>query len=401
MNPADNINIENILKNAAVDTNPEQDREILENLKIELQTCQDKKSDKWYTRSNIMNNKLIKIAAAAVILVSVSLFFTFSNGAGTIALADAITPLLNAKNAVLDIIIGEGENQTVIQDTIMGQKISRKVKGIQSVDMVIDLNEMRLMTISPKERIVTYVKLDGLGNIQNYLSHLQTLAQKLLDSKYFEVEDLGYKTYDGREYYVYKATVIDKPQNAIIIWIDLESLLPVRIIEQNANITITCDNIKFNVDIDESIFSLEVPEGYTEQKTAIDFSVNTEEKFIEMLKITSETMNDGFFPDSINLEDMIKFAQTKMEKAFKDNELSNELQVELSTKWGQGLVFIRMYKGQGKWYYNGKGVKLGEAETPVFWWHPQDTDNWRVIYGDLTVQECPETDLPEVFNNSK
>ncbi len=399
MRPADNNNIENILKNVVVETNPELDRDILENLKNELDSCQNKATGKLNNWSKIMNNKFTKIAAAAVILIALSIFLTFSNGGSSIALADAIKPLLNAKNAVMEIILGEGENQTVINDTIMGQKIFREVRGIQGARMVIDLNEMKLMTISPQEKTVTYVKLDGLGNIQNYLVHMQNLMQKLLDSDYFEVEDIGYKTENNIEYYVYKATVKDRPQYAITIWIEPATSMPVKVIEQNANTTITCDNIKFNVDIDESVFSMEVPDGYTEQKTAIDFSANTEENFIEMLRLTSEIMNDGFFPDSVGLEDMVKFAQTRMEKAFKDKKLSNEQQVEIATKWGQGLVFIRMYKGQGQWYYNGKGVKLGEAETPVFWWHPQNSDNWHVIYGDLTVEECSEQDLPEVFNN--
>ena len=399
MNPADNNNIENILKNATVETKTDYDRELLDNLKNELNTCQDTKPDKRYTWSNIMNNNFIKFAAAAVIIIALSLFFITPNAGTSIALADAIKPLLNAKNAVLDIVIGQGENQTIIKDTVMGQKIYREMQGMQNVEMVIDLDEMKLMSISPKEKIVTYVKLDGLGHIENYLKHLQTLTQNLLDSNYFNVEDLGYKKHNNTEYYVYKAVVKDKPEIAIIIWIDLETALPTRIIEQNANTTITCDNIKFNVNIDESMFSLEVPEGFTEQKTAIDFSENTEENFIEMLRLSAEVMNDGYLPDDVSIEGMVKFAQDKMETAFKDQQLSDQQQIDVSTKWGQGLVFIRMYKGQGKWYYNGKGVKLGEAETPVFWWHPQNSENWRVIFGDLTVQECPEDDLPEVFNN--
>ena len=400
MNPADNNKIEDILKNTNIETNPDADRVILDELKKELATCQETEPDRCYHWSKIMNNNYVKIAAAAVILIALSVFFVMPNGGTTIALADAMNPLLNAKNAALDIVIGQGDNETVIYDQIKGQKIYRKVLGVTSAEMVLDLDKMEMMTISPEEKTVTYIKLDGLGNIKNYLTHLQTLAQKLIDSKYFQVDALGYQEYKGVEYYVYEANVPEAPQkNVISIWINPETMMPSRIIEETENMKITCENIEFDIDMDEALFSQEVPEGYTEHETTIDFSANNEDNFIETLRISSEIINNGYFPDDVSIEGMVQLAKDKMSDAFKEQGYSQEEILDLSTQWGQGLVFIRMYKGQGKWYYNGKGVELGDAETPVFWWHPQDTEKWRVIYGDLTVEECLEEELPEVTNN--
>ena len=39
-------------------------------------------------------------------------------------------------------------------------------------------------------------------------------------------------------------------------------------------------------------------------------------------------------------------------------------------------------------HYAGKGVSLGTADTPIFWYWPKDAKKYRVIYADLSVREA-------------
>ena len=39
-------------------------------------------------------------------------------------------------------------------------------------------------------------------------------------------------------------------------------------------------------------------------------------------------------------------------------------------------------------HYAGKGVSLGAADTPIFWYRPKDAKKYRVIYADLSVREA-------------
>jgi hypothetical protein len=39
-------------------------------------------------------------------------------------------------------------------------------------------------------------------------------------------------------------------------------------------------------------------------------------------------------------------------------------------------------------HYAGKGIKLGAADTPIFWYRPTDAEKYRVIYADLSVREA-------------
>jgi hypothetical protein len=59
------------------------------------------------------------------------------------------------------------------------------------------------------------------------------------------------------------------------------------------------------------------------------------------------------------------------------------------------LLFLRFFKGEGKWYYRGRGVTLGAVETPIFWYRPKGSETYRVIYGDLHVEDAAPEDLPE------
>ena len=39
-------------------------------------------------------------------------------------------------------------------------------------------------------------------------------------------------------------------------------------------------------------------------------------------------------------------------------------------------------------HYAGKGVSLGAADTPIFWYRPKDSKKYRVIYADLSVRDA-------------
>jgi hypothetical protein len=39
-------------------------------------------------------------------------------------------------------------------------------------------------------------------------------------------------------------------------------------------------------------------------------------------------------------------------------------------------------------HYAGKGVALGKADTPIFWYRPTAANTYRVIYADLSVREA-------------
>ena len=91
------------------------------------------------------------------------------------------------------------------------------------------------------------------------------------------------------------------------VWGDPKTGLPVRIEMTMAimpNMKITMSDFEFNVDMDESLFSVEPPAGYeviAVQDHAIDDSPAEEKDLIEMFRYYSE-LSGGRFPDLLDME---------------------------------------------------------------------------------------------------
>ncbi len=344
----------------------------------------------WRT---IMKSPITKLAAAAAVIIAVLVGihqFGGSTDGASVAWADVVNPILNSKTAVLDIRFGSQENPSVIHDEIMGSRIRRTVSNVATADIIIDLEQKRIMALEPAKKTAVYIDFKGLDEVQNYIQLLRDTIIRLQNDPNFVVKEHGLQEIDGGNYI---ALVAESGEQRITVWADPKTALPVRIEQKTPNMQIICDNLQFDVALDESRFSMEVPDGYTVQSAGIDFKKNTESDFIETLRIWAEIIEDGRFPDSINLEDFVNIGP-KLDKGLKRANLTEQQQLEVATRFGQGLVFIRFFKGQGQWHYAGKGVKLGDGNTPIFWYQPQNSTTWRVIYGDLSIGDANE--MPEV-----
>ena len=395
MRPAENI--EKLIKNIKIDTNAEMDKAVLDDV---LETFKQSKTKKTAIPQpniwrKIMKNKITKLATAAVIIIAVLIGINHFGGSidgASVAWADIVKPILNARTVIMDILIGPEGRQVVIHDEIMGSRIRRTVSNVQGTDIIIDLEQMKMLALTHAEKTAAYVELKGLGKIPNYLKLLQDIVVRMQDKEEFQVQDQGLQEIDGHDYIVF---VAESEKETITIWVDPETALPIRIKQKTPNMQIICNNLQFDVALDESRFSMEVPDGYVVQQAGeIDFKESSESGFIETLRIWAEIIEDGQFPDSINLEDVVKVGP-KFDQGLKRLNLTQQQQMEVGMRFGQGLVFIRFFKGQGQWHYAGKGVKLGDSDTPIFWYQPKDSQTWRVIYGDLRVEDISPENLPK------
>ena len=63
--------------------------------------------------------------------------------------------------------------------------------------------------------------------------------------------------------------------------------------------------------------------------------------------------------------------------------------------FGKGMLFHQILESQSDWTYVGAGVKLGDADTAIFWYQPDGSPTYRVIYGDLHVEDVKPENLPK------
>jgi hypothetical protein len=339
----------------------------------------------------IMKSKIIKLAAAAVIIVA-AVITLYHFGTGTLTFAQVIKPILNAQTAVFDIIVGdETAGGPVIHDMVMGSRIRRTLSNMEGVVSIIDLESSKILALTIPTKEAVYIDLKGLPSIPNYMEKLRNLIAKLQQVPEFKVEELGQQDIAGQRLIGFRAK---HPKVEITIWADPVTALPVRIEQNEGQMLVICKNIQFDVPMEETLFSMDMPEGYTQQQTALDLQGSTEQDFIEGLRIRAEMFGDGRFPDGVAVEDYLKQAPAiglKMEGL----GLSKEEQNELGMKLARHLLFIRFFKGEGEWHYAGKGVKLGQADKAIFWYRAKGSVTYRVIYGDLSVKDVAAENLPK------
>lgn len=389
-------NIEDILKKLGTEEPPADVLEIAEqnSRDFEKTLTQSKQPKHLVLEDNIMKIRLIKIAAAAVIIIAVS-FGVYQFGSsfvgGTVTFADVIKPIFDARTAAMTVIVGEEGAGAEIQDMIMESRIRRSVSNIPGVISIIDLETGRILVLTEETKEAIYIDLKGLPSIPNYMDNLRNVITKLQETPGFEIEELGEQDIDGQKLLGFHAT---GPRLDITIWADYSNALPVRIEQFEGQMKVICKDLQFDTPMDEELFSMDVPEGYSLKETEIDLMGATEEDFIEGLRVRARVLGDGTFPDGVAVEDYLNDAPIFGAK-MSELELSEEQQNELGMKLANHLLFIRFFKGQGQWHYAGTGVQFGDADTAIFWYQPEGSETYRIIYGDLTVKDVAPEDLPQ------
>ncbi len=236
---------------------------------------------------------------------------------------------------------------------------------------------------------------------------------------------IGTELIDDREYLVYHAEQIEGAQGTMMIWVDPETKLPVRVdadMEKPIKATSVATDIVWDVEVDESLFSMEAPEGYRSMREAAEQPIDrseqlapqvdaqdslallkqmapdvdvqaimdeaiTEKDLIEALRRLAELYNDTF-PQTFHLLDR-KWVY-RLGSVTKDMEAD----IPMILKISRGLTFAYTQR-KNDWHYAGAGVSLGQADTPIAWWRPDESSTYRVIYGDLSIRDVEPDDLLE------
>ncbi len=341
------------------------------------------------TRRTIMKSPLTKLAAAAVIIVAVTVGI-LQLGGGTVTFAQVIEPILNAKTVVIDFVVGSEETGLVMHDIVVGSKIRRTISNMDTI-MVIDLDSARILTLDPPSKEAAYIDIEG--PLKDGTKNILELVRNSVSSiKGVPVEELGRQDIDGHKAIGFRAT---NPNVELTIWADSDSAKPIRIELRLGQSHYVIKNIEFDVPVDGSLVSMEPPAGYTLSDKVFDMRQFTEQDFITVLRLWAEHLLGGSFPQSLSVAELMSLTPQLGEK-IGQLSLSDEEKTQLGMTMGRGFVFFQQLDPNGvKWTYAGAGVKLGDANKAVFWYQPKGSATYRVIYGDLTVKDVAPENLPK------
>jgi outer membrane lipoprotein-sorting protein len=423
--------------------------------------------DKWRW---IMRSPVSRIAAAVIFVLAITgVAMLFQGGGGAaFALADFAAPILEAKTVKCTMTIEmKGPPARTITSEVMtldGARMRQvtELPDKSKVVMIEDSSQGKSLTLVPASKTATVLTsarnrkdtTPEYGGLFTFFRLFQLVEEK---PGAVEREPLGEKEIDGRKVVGFH---ISSQGGDLRLWGDPKTGQPVRVemtmgIEGSQKVTFS--DFVFNVDMDESLFSVEPPAGYTVQYQKSDSSPLAEKSLIEMFRDYSN-LCDGSFPDSLdpqttktivykkaniqmNIQSMWESALGKgkpnEEQRHKLEELMlkltegnlNEEQIkkigeqigeqlqefietqgqktaevgeaqaqeteefrqaqfsELQQRVDRGLQFANRLPPNADAHYVGKGVSFGAADTPIFWYRPKDSKNYRVIYADLSVRD--------------
>jgi outer membrane lipoprotein-sorting protein len=393
MNPAENIErlIEKFcfIKKTSAKTSAELDKKIIDDAVAQLCNLSGRQIGFWRI---LMKSKITKLAVAVVIVIAaiIGLHFIGSPFKANVTFADAIKPILNARTVVFDSIVGgEGEGP-VIHDIVIGNKIRRTISNMDAI-MIIDVDKAKMLVLNPKSKGAMFIDIQGPVQ-EKHKSFIQFVRQIITDLNDMSVEQLGSQKIDGFDAIGFHSK---SSNGGITVWADPQTAKPTRIEIQLGQTLYILKNIEFDVPVDESLVSMEVPAGYTLQKTEFNMKEFTEQDFIESLRIWAEYVLGGSFPENISVEDYLKTTPLVGEK-ISQSGVSKEDGTKLGMTFGKGMGFFQQMAPKGiDYHYQGGGVKLGDAEKAIFWYRPKGSQTYRIIYGDLTVRDISPDNIPK------
>ena len=285
-----------------------------------------------------MRSPISRIAAAVIFVLAVAgVVWWFHAGGTTPVYADFFKPILEAKTArykVTTETVGVGGGKTTIVFMMLGpsrlrseEEIDETPNNPKSKSVIIwDGYQGKTLRLDPKLRLATVcddayrpndktpTNADLTSGWRSFFLDAQKAAPNSPDVK---CEPLGEKDIDGRHVIGFRMTT---RLSVVDAWGDPKTGMPVRIEETrdlmpNWKAKITMSDFELNMDLDESLFSVEPPAGY---KVTIVRQTNDgppgEKDLIETFRTYLQF--SGFeFPDSLDPRKMEEGCSNEVEKA--------------------------------------------------------------------------------------
>ncbi|MHC4739731.1 MAG: carboxypeptidase regulatory-like domain-containing protein [Planctomycetota bacterium] len=260
-------------------TSAEMDERVLKDVLKAL--GESKKTKSAASRPNIwriiMKSRIAKFTVAAVIIIVVLVGIYQSGGSidlATPAFADIVQPLLTAESGTFKMTInvissgldwincGDEPVQT-IEVIFAGPSRTRWDVPTGEV-LVANMRYGKVMILVPAKMQAAVMQVSPPGVIQrhnrfNKLLELRRLIQYSLEPEDDSVEYLGEQKINGVTAIGYRIT----GHGVITIWADPKTKLPIQIEQTMGDETAIVNNITYDIELDESLFSVEPPKGYS------------------------------------------------------------------------------------------------------------------------------------------
>ncbi len=337
-----------------------------------------------------MRSKPLRIAAAVAVaacVVLVVLLWTGGGGNGVV-LADVLARVEEARTVCYRLTTyRDGEVQEVWE-------VKYKEPGLMRSEMpggiyIMDWSNGEGLALLTEQKVAHKASVTDMENHypRNWLEDLK----KIIGSEH--AEEVGREDVAGRSATGWRVAEED---GVCTVWADSHSgqLLQVEFLMGNTKMVMS----EFDLDrpLDDSLFSLTPPMEYQfvtqSQMKASDPSIDD----VALLLHIWASGNNNRFPDRL---DSREFGPAAAKADWRGLGIQSQ---EESTAAQDAIsrAFMFLYS-RFNWSYAGKGVLVDEKDKAVFWYKPEGSQQYKVIYADFSIREVAEEDLPRQADRRK
>ena len=271
------------------------------------------------------------------------------------------------------------------------EKMRSEMEGFVQV---IDMQAGKILVLYPLQKTaeLATVKLNGhdLGALQSMdiFQQLHILLADAEEAKLDRFEPLGEKQIDGRPAIGFRYV---GPLQSATLWGDPATGQPVLVELESTGIPRSktrMSHFVLNEKLDTALFAIAPPADYQVDQFDVDVSDPSEALLVKALR-TIAGWNEGRFCDQLDVASVTALAQAKAGGNRPDAAGGQSPPTTMRlVQVAAGLEFAASLPESANAHYAGQGVKLDAPNRPIFWYQPEDSKAYRVIYADLSVRDA-------------
>ena len=413
-----NEDIEQVLEEVTFDDAPDHGHQnLLENkLLLNFNAVQPRRNSTWRI---IMNKKMTKLAAAAMIVIGVFVGFELFQGTSSVSWAQVRQQVAAVKAVLYKAKVDATENgqpsQLQIEATLADEHGTRMdaYMGDQLLGTSFTLADTKThIYIMPAQKKYIEVALTEEIRIEN--GDPKLIVEAFLGGDY---KKLGRREINGVTVEGVQSNDVSPTEGVpggaglmegleglstkvtASLWVDVATGWPVEITfditDENGGeqMTIVVSDFQWDAQIDPTTFASVIPEGYE-----LMYKVNAENleegnQLVEGLKYFAQ-INDGKYPAKMSIRDVVgEIGNIYRAKSGDPTFQIDDSQVS-TLKYGAQYFGTLQTEGKDP-VYNGQTVTAANADKILLRWKLDD-GKYRVIFGDLRIEDVSEGRLAEL-----
>ncbi|MFC1634404.1 hypothetical protein ACFL5Z_06140 [Planctomycetota bacterium] len=414
-----NENIEQVLEDVTFDDAPDQGhQDLLEHkLLLNFNAVQPRLKSTWRI---IMNKKMTKLAAAAMIVIGVFVGFEIFSGTSSVSWAQVRQQVAAVKAVIY---------KATISGTKRGQAFEMRIEGVmaeglgtrmdaymgnQMISQAFALaDEISHITLFHSQKKYLQVELTEKNRIEN--GDPKVMVEAFLQGQYEKLErrEINGVTVEGIESHEVSPTAgfpggsgmmgaVEGKFSAEVVarlWVDMETGWPVEVTldityeDVEEQMTVVVSDFQWEAQIDPDTFASVIPEGYELMYTVDLNRLESGDQIVDGLRYFAE-LTGGRYPAKLTIGNILnEVGEIYKTKSSDPSFQVDDLQI-VNLKYG--AQHVGKLEAEGKEpVYSGATVTAAHVDKVLLRWKLDD-GRYHVIFGDLRIEDVSAERLAEL-----